>query len=297
MGWGFFQKLVIADRVAPVVNEIFGGNQELTAGAVLLGAFLFYFQIYADFSGYTHIAIGGARVMGFTLMENFDRAYLASTVSEVWRRWHISLMSWFRDYLMRPLGFSRPGRPKWARNVLIVFLASGLWHGAAWTFLAWGLANAVFVIVGDSTRRRRDRAWRRWAEALSRWRAGAGALLLRARAVWAVVFTFNLMALANILFRAPTLGRAAEMYGTLLRAPLTLFSFPRLPLAQQYELMLALAAVGVFVLVDGVGRTLRWAEWFAVQPRWVRWPAAYAVAVAVLMFGEFDVVEFYYFQF
>jgi D-alanyl-lipoteichoic acid acyltransferase DltB (MBOAT superfamily) len=297
MGWGFFQKLVIADRVAPVVNEIFGGSQELTAGAVLLGAFLFYFQIYADFSGYTHIAIGAARVMGFGLMENFDRAYLSSTVSEVWRRWHISLMSWFRDYLMRPLGFSRPGRPRWVRNVLIVFLASGLWHGAAWTFAVWGLANACFVIVGDSTRRRRDRAWKRWAEALSRRWAGAGALLLRARATWAVAFTFVLMALTNIFFRAPSLGRAAEMYGTLLRAPGTLLSLPPLPLLVRYELMLAFAAIGVFLLVDGLGRTLRWGEWFAVQPRWVRWPAAYAVAMAVLVFGEFDVVEFYYFQF
>jgi alginate O-acetyltransferase complex protein AlgI len=296
MGWGFFQKLVIADRVAPVVNEIFAGDKPQTAGAVMLAAYFFYFQIYADFSGYTHIAIGAARVMGFGLMENFDRAYLSRTTSEVWRRWHISLMSWFRDYLMRPLGFSRPGRPRWMRNVLIVFLASGLWHGAAWTFVAWGLVNAVFVIVGDSTRRRRDRWWDRTAAALSRRWAGTGTLLLRARAVVAVLFMFNLMTLANVLFRAPSLGRAAEMYGTLLRAPGTLFSLPPLPVTH-YELMLAVAAIGVFLVVDGVGRTLRWAEWFSLQPRWVRWPVAYAVAMAVLMFGEYDVVEFYYFQF
>jgi alginate O-acetyltransferase complex protein AlgI len=297
MGWGFFQKVVIADRLAPVVNEIFaGGSEPQTAGAIMLAAYFFYFQIYADFSGYTHIAIGAARVMDFKLMENFDRAYLSSSTSEVWRRWHISLMSWFRDYLARPLGFSRPGRPKWARNILIVFLASGLWHGAAWTFAAWGLVNAIFVIVGDSTRRRRDRWWTRGAESLSRRRAGAGALLLRARLVVAVVFMFNLMALANIFFRAPSLARAAEMYGTLLRAPMTLFSLPALPVSR-YEMMLALAAICVFLVVDGVGRTMRWAEWFAVQPRWVRWSTAYAIAMVVLMFGEFDVVEFYYFQF
>ncbi len=297
MGWGFFQKLVIADRLAPVVNDVFaGGGEPQTAGAVMLGAYFFYFQIYADFSGYTHIAIGAARVMGFTLMENFDRAYLSATVSEVWRRWHISLMSWFRDYLMRPLGFSRPGRPKWIRNILIVFVASGLWHGAAWTFAAWGLVNAVFVIFGESTRRRRDRAWTRAAEALSRRWAAAGTLLPRARRVVAIAFMFNLMALANILFRAPSLGRAAEMYGTLLRAPATLFSLPPLPVPP-YELVLAFAALAVFLVVDGVGRTLRWPEWFAVQPRWVRWSTAYAVGLAVLMFGEFGAVEFYYFQF
>jgi alginate O-acetyltransferase complex protein AlgI len=296
MGWGFFQKLVIADRLAPVVNEIFAGGGEQTAGAVLLGSYLFYFQIYADFSGYTDIAKGAARVMGFTLMDNFDRAYLARSVSEMWRRWHISLMSWFRDYLMRPLGFSRPGRPRWMRNILIVFLVSGLWHGAAWTFAAWGLMNAVYVIVGDSTRRRRDRAWQRFADNLSRRRAGAGEWLLRVRGWMAPLLVFNLMALSLIFFRAPSMARALEMFGTLFSAPGTLFSLPTLAI-DPWEQMLALAAIVVFVLVDGAGRSLRWPDWFAVQPRWVRWSTAYALGMAVLMFGEFRVVEFFYFQF
>lgn len=297
IGWGFFQKLVIADRLAPVVNEIFAGRgEEQTAGAVMLASYLFYFQIYADFSGYTDIAKGAARVMGFTLMDNFDRAYLSRTTSEQWRRWHISLMSWFRDYLMRPLGFSRPGRPRWVRNILIVFLVSGLWHGAAWTFAAWGLVNAVFVIVGDSTRRRRDRAWNRAADALScRWGAG-GTLLLRARAVMAVAFVFNLMALSLVFFRAPSLSRAMEMYGTLLAAPGTLLAMPTLPI-DPWEVLLAGLALTVFLVVDGVGRTLRWPERFDVQPRWVRWSAAYAMLLAVLMFGEFSIVEFFYFRF
>jgi len=297
MGWGFFQKLVIADRLAPYVNEVFAGGAPQTAGAVMLASYVFYFQIYADFSGYTDIAIGGARVMGFELSENFDRAYLSPTTSALWRRWHMSLMSWFRDYLMRPLGFSRPGRPKWMRNILIVFVVSGLWHGAAWTFVAWGLVNAVFVIVGDSTRRRRDRAWERAAGALSgRW-AGAGALLLRARAAMAPVIVFNLMALSLIFFRASSLPRALEMFGTLATRPETLLSLGGgLPLPP-WELMLAVAAVALFLLVDGVGRARGWPERLSLQPAWVRWSTAYALGLSVLMFGELNVVEFFYFQF
>ena len=294
MGWGFFQKLVIADRLAAWVNASFAGQHPETAGMVLLAAYFFYFQIYADFSGYTDIAIGAARVMGYELMENFDRAYLSTSASEFWRRWHISLMSWFRDYLLRPLGWSRPGRPKWVRNILVVFLVSGLWHGAAWTFAAWGLLNAVYVIVGDSTRRRRDRLWDRAAAALSRAAPAAGALLPVARTWMARLFIFNLMALGLVFFRAPSMQRALEMYGTLFGSPRTLFSFPALP---RWELAVALLAIATFVLVDAVGRTLRWPERVATQPRWVRWSLAYAVGLAVLMFGEFNITEFYYFRF
>lgn len=297
MGWGFFQKLVIADRLAPFVNEVFAGSgQPQTAATVMLAAYFFFFQIYADFSGYTDIAIGAARVMGFELMENFDRAYLSRSASEFWRRWHISLMSWFRDYLLRPLGFSRPGRPKWMRNILIVFLVSGLWHGAAWTFVAWGFMNAVFVIVGDSTRRRRDHVWQRAADALSARRTGAGELLLRVRGWMAPVFIVSLMSLGLIFFRAPSIGRALEMFGTLFSKPETLFSLSGLPLPP-WQLALAGAALSLFLLVDGLGRALRWPERFAAQPRWVRWGAAYALALLVLMFGEFNLTEFFYFQF
>ena len=296
MGWGFFQKVVIADRLAPYVNDAFAPQGAQTAGAVLLAAYLFYFQIYADFSGYTDIARGAALILGFTLMINFDRAYLARSMAEVYRRWHISLMFWFRDYLLRPLGFSRPGKLKWTRNIMIVFLASGLWHGAAWTFVAWGAVTGLLVVVGDGTRRRRDRLWQRVQRAAEGVRAGAGERIARARAVLACLVVFNLMALTLVFFRAPSMGRALEMYGAVFGRPGTLLSLGGLPLPG-YQLALALAAIATFLLVDGMGRTLRWPERFAVQPRWVRWSVAYAVALAVLMFGEFDLVPFYYFQF
>ncbi|HYW10454.1 MAG TPA: MBOAT family O-acyltransferase [Longimicrobium sp.] len=296
MGWGFFQKVVIADRLAPYVNESFAPQGAQTAGAVLLAAYFFYFQIYADFSGYTDIARGAAMVMGFSLMLNFDRAYLATSMSEVFRRWHISLMIWFRDYLARPLGWSRPGRPKWARNILIVFLASGLWHGAAWTFIAWGASTAVLIIVGDGTRRRRDRLWQRAQRAADGVRAGAGQRLGQARTVLACLFIVNLMSLTLIFFRAPSMGRAVEMYGTLFGHPATLVSFGGLPLPA-WQLAVAIAALTLFLVVDGVGHARQWPERFAAQPRWMRWSAAYAIGIAVLMFGEFGLVPFYYFQF
>ncbi len=296
MGWGFFQKVVIADRLAPYVNEAFAPQGAQTAGAVLLAAYFFYFQIYADFSGYTDIARGAAMVMGFSLMLNFDRAYLSTSMSEVFRRWHISLMIWFRDYLARPLGWSRPGKPKWARNILIVFLASGLWHGAAWTFIAWGASTAVLIIVGDGTRRRRDRLWQRAQRALDGVRPGAGVRLGQARTVLACLFIVNLMSLTLIFFRAPSMGRAMEMYGTLLGHPASLLSFGGLPLPA-WQLAVALVALTVFLVVDGVGHARQWPERFAAQPRWVRWSAAYAMGMAVLMFGEFGLVPFYYFQF
>lgn len=296
MGWGFFQKLVIADRLAPYVNQVFAGEGPQTAGAVLLAAYFFYFQIYADFSGYTDIARGASRVMGIELMRNFDRAYLSTSMSEVFRRWHISLMSWFRDYLMRPLGFSRPGTAKWVRNVLIVFLASGLWHGAAWNFIAWGAMTAFLIIVGDSTRRRRTRIWERVQAAAEARLAGAGRVVAGLRPLVAYAIVFNLMSLTLIFFRSRSVGRALEMYGTLFGSPRTLLSAIPVPLGY-YQLAIAVAALGTFLVIDGLAPRYGWAERFAAQPRWVRWPAVYALALAVLMFGEFNVVEFYYFQF
>lgn len=296
MAWGFFQKLVIADRLAVYVNEVYGGTGPETAGAVLLASYFFYFQIYADFSGYTDIAIGAARVLGYDLAENFDRAYLATSTTEFWRRWHISLMTWFRDYLFRPLGWSRPGRPKWARNILVVFVASGLWHGAAWTFVAFGAACGVFIVVGETTRRRRDRAWAAAAREADRLRPGAARLLASARPWMARIAVFHLMTCALVLFRAPDIGRALELYASFFGGLDTLFALPQLPLPK-YELTLAVLGVATFLTVDTAGRGLSLEPWLAARPRWVRWSAFYAVCLATLALGEFGATEFYYFQF
>ncbi len=144
--WGLFQKMVIADSCALYVNAIFDNYQEMNSLSLFLGAFYFAFQIYGDFAGYSNIAIGSARLLGFDLMRNFNYPYFSRDVAEFWRRWHISLSTWFRDYLYIPLGGSRGARWEKLRNVMIIFLVSGFWHGANWTFIIWGALHAAFFI-------------------------------------------------------------------------------------------------------------------------------------------------------
>src|SRR5262249_46023599 len=138
IAWGLFKKTVVADRLALFVNPVYASPERFSGPILALGTVLFAFQIYCDFSGYSDIAIGSARVMGFRLMRNFDRPYTAWSVAEFWRRWHISLSTWFRDYVYIPLGGNRVPALRWTIAIMIVFLLSGLWHGANWTFVVWG---------------------------------------------------------------------------------------------------------------------------------------------------------------
>lgn len=147
MLWGFFKKVVIADRLAMVVERTFGHTSESSSIALFTGTVFYSFQIYCDFSGYSDIAIGAAKVMNIRLMENFKQPYLSRNLSEFWTRWHISLSSWFRDYLYIPLGGNRSGSARRKLNIMIVFLLSGLWHGANWTFIIWGLLHGLFVLL------------------------------------------------------------------------------------------------------------------------------------------------------
>jgi len=146
MLWGFFKKVVIADRLAVVVNTIYAEPEKWSGIYLIIGTLAFAFQIYCDFSGYSDIAIGGARIMGFSLMKNFDRPYHAKSVTEFWRRWHISLSTWFRDYLYFPLGGNRKGYARTSFNLFVIFLVSGLWHGARWTFVIWGALNGLAMV-------------------------------------------------------------------------------------------------------------------------------------------------------
>lgn len=156
MLFGYFQKLVLADRLAVVVNQIYDNYQIYQGFEIALATVFFAFQIYCDFASYSNIAIGAARVMGFTLMENFNTPYFSTSVSEFWRRWHISLSTWFRDYLYIPLGGSRKGKLRTYINLMVVFLVSGLWHGASWHFVVWGGLNGAFQVIGDMTKPVRD---------------------------------------------------------------------------------------------------------------------------------------------
>jgi len=144
--WGMFKKVVIADSLAPMVDEIFNNYQNYDGGTLWLGAIYFAFQIYCDFSGYSDIAIGTSKLFGFELMSNFKLPYFSRNIGEFWRRWHISLSTWFRDYLYIPLGGSQEGTWKSIRNIFIIFLVSGFWHGANWTFIVWGLYHSILFL-------------------------------------------------------------------------------------------------------------------------------------------------------
>ena len=145
--WGMFKKVVISDSLAPMVNNIFGNYEEFGGGTLWLGAIYFAFQIYCDFSGYSDIAIGTSKLFGFELISNFKFPYFSRNIGEFWRRWHISLSSWFRDYVYIPLGGSKEGKLKSTRNIFIIFLISGFWHGANWTFLVWGIYHAILISI------------------------------------------------------------------------------------------------------------------------------------------------------
>jgi len=198
MLWGFFKKLVIADNCALIVNQYWDGFAGQTGFHLLLVAVLFTFQIYCDFSGYSDIAIGCARLFGFDLKRNFNYPYFSRDIAEFWRRWHISLMTWFRDYVYFPLGGSRCSRVKAMRNTLVVFFISGLWHGANWTFVVWGLYNAVLIILGNLLRLNT-----KYKDVTAR-----GRLLPTLKECLKMTATFFLAVIGWVIFRSESLGQA-----------------------------------------------------------------------------------------
>jgi len=194
MAWGLFKKVVVADRLGATVDLVFDHPRQYHGLALLTATVMFAFQIYLDFSAYSDIALGSARVMGFDLMENFRTPYFATTVSEFWRRWHISLSTWFKDYVYVPMGGSRTTRWRHYRNLMIVFMLSGLWHGAAWTFVIWGALHGIYLVMGHVTAPARQQL----ARAL---RLPTAAPTMR---LLAIMSTFALTTFAWIFFRART---------------------------------------------------------------------------------------------
>ena len=220
MLWGFFKKVVIADRLSIAVDYCFNNTATLSSGSLLTGALFYSFQIYCDFSGYSDIGIGAARVMGIRLMENFNEPYGSPTIADFWSRWHISLSSWFRDYVYIPLGGNRRGEKRRKTNVLIVFLLSGLWHGANWTFVVWGGLHGMltaFLPGGKARSRRTGTAEGRRGE--MKWPgAGRGAMEspgVRRGAL--VLLNFMVVTLCWVFFRAPSVKEALRYLGGIFR--------------------------------------------------------------------------------
>ena len=295
MLWGYFQKMVVADRLAVLVSQVFDYYTYYSGVQILTGCVFFAFQIYCDFAGYSCIAIGAAQVMDFDLMQNFEQPYLAVSVADFWRRWHISLTSWFRDYLYIPLGGNRKGKLTKYRNVMIVFLASGLWHGANWTYLIWGGLNGLFQIAGERLRPVRERFRKLF-------RPDGGTASAK---ILSVLTTFLLIDFTWIFFRADNLAAAAGIIRRLFsRANLSvLFDGGLYDLGlSRIDFAIGLLSIALLLAVDILHeRKVQIRSWILNQDLWFRWTVYLLAVFAVLIFGfygpNYDAAQFIYFQF
>ncbi len=291
MLWGFFKKMVIADNLGLIVDRVYGAPGEFQGPAYVLATVLFAFQIFCDFSGYSDIAVGSARVMGIDLMKNFDRPYFAKSIPEFWRRWHISLSTWFRDYVYIPLGGSHVSGVRKYGNLFAVFAVSGLWHGANWTFVVWGVLHFAFYTIGMATEEPRR---------MLRVALGLDKLPL-VREPLQVAATFCLVCFSWIFFRANSMTDAWIVVSGLASgwfAPSMLASLrDDLLLGEPFALLigiLALLAMETFHFAERAGDNF---ARLSRQPRWARWAAYYATVAVILTLGVFDSRQFIYFQF
>lgn len=285
MVWGFFKKLVIADRLSVYVDQVYGAPTEFSGPILAVATVFFAYQIYCDFSGYSDIAIGASQVLGYDLMLNFRQPYHAATVQGFWRRWHISLSTWFRDYLYIPLGGSRVGVLRWYTNLMIVFVVSGLWHGAAWTFMAWGALHGFYLVFSLASGP---------ARAELRRRVGLDRLPVLHKALQ-ILTTFTLVTFAWIFFRADSIGDAGLIVGRIL----TDFTLPPdLYLGMgAFDFWVGLVAIGILELVHLGQRTRRLRPFVAELPTPVRWSLYYGCVMLLLLFANTDGGKFLYFQF
>jgi len=289
---GLFKKLVIADRLAPLVNQVYGDLNAHTGLPLLLALFGFSLQIYFDFAGYSDIANGTARLFGFDGMENFRRPYFARSFREFWHRWHISLSTWFRDYLYFPLGGNRVGPSRHAINVLATFVISGLWHGAAWTFAFWGAMHGGFLIGEMYLSRATDRV-----------RARRRTLPSLPRPVWSVL-VFTLTSVAWVFFRAPTLDDAFFLLGhvaTGIAGQLSSLdalagTLSTMGLTAKSGLVLGVSLTGVLI-AEIMQERGQWGSFWSARPGWQRAAAMYALVGSILLVGAFGQNSFLYFQF
>jgi len=281
--WGLFKKVVIADNCAYFANIIFDNSSEYSGSTLVVGALLFTFQIYGDFSGYSDIAIGTARLFGIDLLRNFAYPYFSRDIAEFWRRWHISLSSWFKDYLYIPLGGSKGGMWMKIRNTFIIFLVSGFWHGANWTFIVWGLLNALYImpsIIFNNNRNHLDIV-------------AQGKYFPTIKELLSMVFTFGLTVFAWIFFRSENLT-LAWLYISRIFTP-ELFSFPNFKYQSSFT-PIAFLLIG-FILVEWIGREQQYAiSKILSKSAFLRWSLYYILIALIFIYAGVN-QQFIYFQF
>ena len=286
MAWGLFKKMVIADRLAIVSDAVYNNPHAYSGPGFLVATLAFSFQIYCDFSGYSDMAIGAARVMGFKLMKNFDRPYSAKSISEFWKRWHISLSSWFRDYLYLSLGGNRVSLSRWYFNLFFVFLVSGLWHGANWTYVIWGALHGAYLIGAILLERPRKKV--EHLIGLDRRDALNNTVQC--------ALTCLLAGFAWIFFRANSVDDAFYIVGHLFSGfseGLTSVA----PLLEKSDWIVAGISVLVMEGVQYLHAKGRLHGFLVTRPLLVRWGLYYGLIAVILLFGQFENRQFIYFQF
>lgn len=295
MLWGFFLKLVVADRLAIFVNTVYNDSDRYYGVYLVLATCMFAFQIYCDFYGYSTIASGAAKILGIDLMENFRAPYLNTSVATFWRDWHISLTSWFKDYLYIPLGGSRKGTLRRHLNRIIVFFVSGLWHGASWTFVIWGLLNGMYQVMDDILKPVRDRV----VSVLRINRASFAHRCLQ------MLMTFILIGISWVFFRANSVSHAFDIFSSMLHNQNVWILFDGSVFncgldAANFNVLIV--SLGILLFADVCKRrNISVSDVIIRQDAWARWLVIVAGVCSILIFGiwgsGYDAASFIYFQF
>ncbi len=293
MAWGLFKKVVIADRLSLFVNNVYTNPLNYKGLPLLTATVFFAIQIYCDFSGYSDIAIGSAKCMGYKLMVNFNKPYSATSIGEFWQKWHISLSTWFRDYVYVPLGGNRVSTLKWYRNIMIVFLLSGIWHGANWTFLFWGFLHGIYLLIETTTNKKA-----RISDTSTK------SLII----IFKQLRVFILVCFAWIFFRAQNISQGFYVVRNLLSGLPHQFGeiisnrhFARLNLLylnqSANEFIIAIIVVIFLFIVQRWQKKSTIDVWLTSKPVFVRWSFYYVIIIAFISLGIFNRSEFIYFQF
>jgi D-alanyl-lipoteichoic acid acyltransferase DltB (MBOAT superfamily) len=287
MLWGFFQKVVIADTLATLVDPIYNDPVHYQGIHFAIATVFFAFQIYCDFSGYSDIAIGAAQVFGYTSINNFERPYFSKSIPEFWRRWHISLSTWFRDYLYVPLGGNRVSLSRLYFNILIVFLVSGLWHGSNWTFVVWGGVHGFYYIMSVITQSARTKLIR----IIGLHKTPIVHKYLKA------AITFFLVSFAWIFFRANSISDALFIVSHIFTGWEQGFGALSPFTQSKFEFIIGVASTLFMVFGHLLQRRGSVREMLSQKPLVVRWALYYGIILLILLLGNFGSKQFIYFQF
>jgi alginate O-acetyltransferase complex protein AlgI len=293
MVWGLIKKIVVADRLSVVVSHVFDNPDGHTGYSIIIATIFFSFQIYCDFSGYTDIAIGAAKVIGFKLMKNFNNPYNSRSVSEFWSKWHISLSTWFRDYLYIPLGGNRVTVPRWYMNLFIVFLISGLWHGANWTYIVWGALHGVYLIIGLITLKFRQQLIRKLNIAH----------LKRVFSILEILFTFFLVAFAWVFFRAKDMTTAlALIKNSTHDLKITWHQLSQISITDYLgqtkgDFLLSICSIIILQCLLNLQSKKSLLTWINNQSTTLRWSIYSTAVFVIIFFVQSSSGQFIYFQF